>query len=309
MDHDDNDDDNNNDNNNDDDDDITSSSITSFTLATESTDAIVIIEDHTGTMVTTTKKKKATTTTTTATEGKILASAAAVSTTSTTTEGKILASAAAVSKTGSETGSSRKTGTKPKKIHSRIEIFAVLDVRRVETTTETQTHQMSPQLSTEEMLIDAIQNKSCKDVIEALENGAIRDLNGYESVLKVQYDFVGNELKRIGKLAGRANATKEKNDLNAKYIVLSIYLSTINLTEKTMSLKKWYTIRIELRHIDLERTQNTIDMLGGIVAVKLRNANDNKEDLVSLLFLSVCSFMTNPVRNLSNLLNSSYFLL
>jgi hypothetical protein len=183
------------------------------------------------------------------------------------------------------------------------------NVRRVETTTETQTHQMSPQLSTEEMFIDAIQNKSCKDVIEALENGAIRDLNRYESVLKVQYDFVGNELKRIGKLTGGANATKEKNDLNAKYIVLSIYLNTINLIEKTMSLKKWYAIGIELRHIDLERTHNTIDMIGGMVAVELRNAKDKKEDLVCLLLLFVCSFLTNLVRNLFNLLNSSYFLL
>jgi hypothetical protein len=148
---------------------------------------------------------------------------------------------------------------------------------------------MSPQLSTEEMLIDAIRNKSCKDVIEALENGAIRDLKSYESVLKVQYDFVGNELKRIGKLAGGANATKEKNDLSATYRVLSIYLNAIHLIEKTMSLKKWYAIGIELRHIDLERTQNTIDMIGGMVAIKLRNAKDKKEDLVSLLFLFVRS--------------------
>jgi hypothetical protein len=163
------------------------------------------------------------------------------------------------------------------------------NVRRVEITIETQAHQMSPQLSTEEMLIDAIRNKSCKDVIEALENGAIRDLKSYESVLKVQYDFVGNELKRIGKLAGGANATKEKNDLSATYRVLSIYLNAIHLIEKTMSLKKWYAIGIELRHIDLERTQNTIDMIGGMVAIKLRNAKDKKEDLVSLLFLFVRS--------------------
>ena len=126
-------------------------------------------------------------------------------------------------------------------------------------------------------------------MIKVLEKGAIQDLKSVESVLLVQYTFVGNEVKRIDKLAGSANAIEQKNDLNAKYTVLKIYINCIHLIEKTMSLKKWYSIDIKMDHIDLKQTQNINGMIGGTVAMKIRNGQD-KEDLVSLF----CSVYTNP---------------
>jgi len=50
-----------------------------------------------------------------------------------------------------------------------------------------------------------------------------------------------------------------------------------------MSLKKWYYIDIKMDHIDLKQTQNINGMIGGTVAMKIRNGQD-KEDLGPLPF-------------------------
>jgi len=157
------------------------------------------------------------------------------------------------------------------------------NVRRILMQPKERINQTSQKLSPGQTLINAIRFKSCSDVIRALEPQeyleaqCLGDLN-LEEVLQKEYNLIGNEIKTMNKNAGMI---AEKNDLSAKYRVLSIYITCIHLIEKTLSLKKWYALNIELKYIDLQQNHSIVDVLGGNVAIKLHDGN-MKEDFGSL---------------------------
>ena len=72
----------------------------------------------------------------------------------------------------------------------------------------------------------------------------------------------------------------QRNDLSAKYKLLNIYINCIHLIEKTMSLKKWCALKIELKYIDLQHHHSIVDSVGGNIGVKIHDGN-MKEDFVS----------------------------
>lgn len=138
--------------------------------------------------------------------------------------------------------------------------------------------QVHPGLSQKEALINVIRNGSCKDMIELLQTQPMEDFD-LESVLQDEYSSVGKELQKVKGHAQTIQKQSIEIDLNSKYRVLNIYINCIHLIERAMSLKRWCTLDIELKHIDLQYENADIERVGGSATVKLLNGN-LKEDLV-----------------------------
>jgi len=152
-----------------------------------------------------------------------------------------------------------------------------VNVQRVLIDPEVNGNQTS-EVPTKHTLVNAFCNRTCSDVIQALEAHKVFEAQpkenfDLESVLQMEYTSVGNQLKDINDFNKNAEKQAERNDLSAKYRVLSIYINCIHLIEQTMSLKKWYALEIELKYIDLKQNHDNIDAVGGNVAVKLHNGN------------------------------------
>ncbi len=141
----------------------------------------------------------------------------------------------------------------------------------------------------EQALINAFREKSCNDVLEILESQEMQlaltegklDL---ELVLKREYSYIGDELRKLNESGKHLGVDNQKNDLSAKYRILSIYIHCIRLIEKTLALKKWYVLTTQVKHIDLHHEGNMIDEIDGRIIFKLDDANV-KENLVSLTSL------------------------
>ena len=72
-------------------------------------------------------------------------------------------------------------------------------------------------------MIDALE---AQEFLGALSEGVF-DL---ELLLQNEYTLIGNEMKIMPE-------SDEKNDLSAKYRILSIYINCLHLIEKTLALK------------------------------------------------------------------------
>ena len=137
-------------------------------------------------------------------------------------------------------------------------------------------------LDPEQDLINAIHNKSCSDVLHVLQSQELlmalsQGSLDLQALLQKEYTF----LKR------KDPVMAEKNDLRAKQKVLNIYINCIHLIEKTLALKKWYALTMEVKFIDLQHQSSIVDLIGGNVTMRLDDGNI-KEDLVSyLLFLEI----------------------
>jgi len=146
------------------------------------------------------------------------------------------------------------------------------------------------ELPPDQALIDAFRNKSCNDVIDILaaEEFLTAQSNGefdLEAVLQKEYDFVKSELEKID------DSNKEKkNDIGAKITIAKIYINCVHLIQKTMSLKKWYELTIELKFIDINQNLSLVDAIGGNVSLKLDDGK-LKESYVSfvLIFFGIYS--------------------
>jgi hypothetical protein len=153
-------------------------------------------------------------------------------------------------------------------------------------------NQMSQQINPEQALTNALHNGSCNDLIHILEAKdflAAQSAGDFdlEAVLQKEYTLIGNELKKFKDSDQHKRMESQKNDLSAKYRVLSIYISCIHLIERTMSVKKWYALTIFLKYISLQQNHSIVDAIGGNVSLKLHDDNV-KEDLVSFFLNLSC---------------------
>eukprot|EP00531_Pseudo-nitzschia_arenysensis_P016700 CAMPEP_0116118286 /NCGR_PEP_ID=MMETSP0329-20121206/2022_1 /TAXON_ID=697910 /ORGANISM="Pseudo-nitzschia arenysensis, Strain B593" /LENGTH=1606 /DNA_ID=CAMNT_0003611901 /DNA_START=183 /DNA_END=5000 /DNA_ORIENTATION=+ len=144
-----------------------------------------------------------------------------------------------------------------------------------------------PQLvDLEQSLISAVRNKTCTKVLEILESQELQlalsegslDL---ELLLMREYSYIGNKLKELSNSDKTSAMDADKIDLSAKYRILSIYIHCIHLIEKTLALKKWYELSIEMRYINLQQKSTIVDEIGGKVVLKLDDGTV-KEDFDDL---------------------------
>jgi hypothetical protein len=152
--------------------------------------------------------------------------------------------------------------------------------------------QMFQLLRPEQELINAFRNKSCGDVICILEDPEFQTAQSIgefdlEAVLQKEYTLIGNELKTINESENHSATASQMDDLSAKYKILNIYINCIHLIEKTMALKKWYALTIQLKYIDLQQNHSIVDAIGGNAAVKLDDGNV-KEKIVSFVLALIC---------------------
>jgi hypothetical protein len=113
--------------------------------------------------------------------------------------------------------------------------------------------------SPEEALIDAVQNKSCKELIRVLQSGACSDQKVSEFSLEEQYRKVKEDLSGVERKLAKGTSDDllvRKKDLIAKKTVLNIYLNVCYLIEKAMSLQHWTTFEIRVRSIELRKNSS-----------------------------------------------------
>ncbi len=140
-------------------------------------------------------------------------------------------------------------------------------------------------LDPEQDLIKAFQKKSCNDVLQILDSreflsAVSQGRFDFQAVLRRQYSIFNSELKKDS-ASDSYSALLEKRDLRAKHKILNIYINCIHLIQKTLALKKWYALTIELKYIDFQQKSSIVDEIGGTIAVKLDDGN-TKENFVSI---------------------------
>jgi hypothetical protein len=149
--------------------------------------------------------------------------------------------------------------------------------------------QAEPSLSPRELLMNALENKGCKELVEALENGAASDPKVAESRLQEQYDFVRNMIgeveKGLRKDPSNILLLEREKDLQAKKSVLKLYIGSSYWIAKAMSLQHWTAFEIQVRYIELRKTSSVhiegrTNKLCGKVRIKYF---DIAEDLVSFV--------------------------
>ena len=140
-------------------------------------------------------------------------------------------------------------------------------------------------LDPEQDLINAFRKKSCNDVLQILESqeflsAVSQGRFDFQALLRRQYSSIGAELKKVS-ASESYSALPDKRDLRAKHKILNIYINCIHLIEKTLALKKWYALTIELKYIDFQHRSSIVDEIGGNIVVKLDDGN-MKENFVSI---------------------------
>jgi hypothetical protein len=110
--------------------------------------------------------------------------------------------------------------------------------------------------SPEEAFIDAVQNKTCRDLIQVLEHGAASDPKVAESGLREQYGKVKDALSVVKKGLSNepSDALRERQkDLSAKRVLLSVYINAFYAIDKALTLRHWSSFEVRLHHIELRK--------------------------------------------------------
>jgi len=141
-------------------------------------------------------------------------------------------------------------------------------------------------------LLDAVQNKSCWDLIDVLENGPALNKAFFNSVLREQYNYVGRELEKI-KLSTQFSAIDRENDLEAKKKVLKLYINSTHLIEKALSLRYWTVLSFELKHLELEVESTVVSGRSNVISGSVQTQ------------FPVSELGNLPVRKMSNYISYS----
>jgi hypothetical protein len=141
-------------------------------------------------------------------------------------------------------------------------------------TTQTENQVQMPSIThhavpIKDTLLDAVKNKSCRDLIYVLENGPALNKASFDSVLREQYNYVGREIEKI-KLSTQFSAIHRENDLEAKKKVLKLYINSTHLIEKALSLRYWTVISFELKHLELEIESSVVSGRSNVISGSVR---------------------------------------
>ena len=116
------------------------------------------------------------------------------------------------------------------------------------------------------ILRDTIQNKSCGNLIDLLENGSFTmNKNILNAALREQYRCIGEELVRM-RHSSHTDLIRKENDLEAKNKILKLYINCSYLIDRAISLRYWTVISFEVKHLMLNNKLSTDDgLIGGTV--------------------------------------------
>lgn len=152
---------------------------------------------------------------------------------------------------------------------------------------------LTPRRALRKALVDAVQLKTVKEMIEVLADGPSDEWAVVEPVLKEAKDWVKDKLYAPG-----SDDNINKPDLEAKLAVLRIHLDAAFAIAMATRLTKWNVVEVEVRQIELKGKGGSLShqgkLINGRVYLRVINDSDRKEQLVrSFLFhLVSCNRLT-----------------
>jgi len=118
----------------------------------------------------------------------------------------------------------------------------------------------------EEPFVDAVRNKSWKDLVGVLEKGPNFNTQFVQEVLERQYRYIDSELSK-----SNSRSSEEVKDLEAKKKILKLYINSTYLIEKATSLRYWTEISIEIKSIEFfHLSSESIPERSGVISTSVR---------------------------------------
>lgn len=150
----------------------------------------------------------------------------------------------------------------------------------------------SPPISGEVAFVDAIRNKSWKELIDVMEKGPYFSKEFLKHVLKNQYIYLDSELKKSKSSSTGTNSfhlplwqrlekdrdtlmkVKRNEDLEAKKKIIKLYINISHLIDKATSLRNWTEVTVEIKKLDLfHLPPSTCSRRSKVISTKVRKMN------------------------------------
>jgi hypothetical protein len=112
---------------------------------------------------------------------------------------------------------------------------------------------------------DAVENLSCKELHDVLQNTSDHDRESLIKMLGSQYNHVKNKIALMENASAHQAeryAKKQRKDLEAKLTILNIYIDAALIIETSISLSNWSKISIRVDQIDLQVDTMSEDFRG-----------------------------------------------
>ena len=113
--------------------------------------------------------------------------------------------------------------------------------------------------SPEEAFMNAVQHRTCKELIEVLENGASSDAKAI-SRFRGQYEKIRDGISLLKKKMRNDSSNLELKqtltDHMNKRVVMSTYINALFAIEKANTLKNWNSFEFRVQHIELRKASN-----------------------------------------------------
>ncbi len=106
-------------------------------------------------------------------------------------------------------------------------------------------------------LLDAVQNKTCQELINVLESGASQDAEVVEKGLQECYNEVKKKIIATKRDTETESTSKAFDDLNAKRKVLNFYVNSTLLLEKALNLEHWGSFELRVLNSDVRFLDST----------------------------------------------------
>jgi hypothetical protein len=132
-------------------------------------------------------------------------------------------------------------------------------VERISKSTQANSH--VPERSQEEILFEALQTGSCKDLIDLLQSGIITSPSVVKTALVPNYNYLKERISKID--VSTADMAKVRQNMDAKALVMKIFTNCAFLIAKAMSLTRFFELQIDIVELAMEKTVNAKQSLEG----------------------------------------------
>ena len=120
-----------------------------------------------------------------------------------------------------------------------------------------QEENLATQRSPEEYLLDVVQKKGARDLIEALKACTNIDPLFVDKTLNEQYDNIKRNLHdvKVKRRSQPSNAQlpEQENDLAAKRVIANVYINSFRAIEQVLTMKHWSCFEIRVLHIEVRK--------------------------------------------------------
>ncbi|KAG7374089.1 hypothetical protein IV203_013184 [Nitzschia inconspicua] len=123
---------------------------------------------------------------------------------------------------------------------------------------------------------------SCKDVVNILRSGFTLNATLVKKVLKSHYKKLKRERSLLDSI-GMSDGIEEKRELEAKCLVLNVYINCSHQIEKAMSLTKWYRLKIRVVKIKVFKANDATESCEGTYLGKVLTRHGKETDSIEVL--------------------------